>query len=294
MHNRLSSCPGASGVTRFVRQSPRRSSPPPDPLPGLKAALRGLTHEGLIIIIYDQIQTDHEGVVSQPGYTLSKPSNGPNDRDHLSGAEESTLGCPARDGPSTSRGDERGHRTAPRRALLPDRRGSARRTRALWRPRAGLKLPSAGWRKRANGLNTRGPTRAEATGSCASKRTTPPSTRSRVSSSPADTASRRSTTSACYYTAEEAGETIPADVETASSLTAYAGESRYSFDRDPEEVAVGDGGAPGGGAPSGNRHPLGRRTDRATAQLKAAQPRTRSGGNQTPLALFVRSRIRGL
>ena len=56
--------------------------PPPDPLPGLKAALRGLTHEGLIII-YDQSQTDDEGVVSQPGYTLSKPSNGPNDRDHL-------------------------------------------------------------------------------------------------------------------------------------------------------------------------------------------------------------------
>jgi len=83
VHNRLSSCPGASGVTCFVRQSTRRSSPPPDPLPGLKAALRGLTHEGLIII-YDQIQTDDEGVVSQPGYTLSKPSSGPNDRDHLS------------------------------------------------------------------------------------------------------------------------------------------------------------------------------------------------------------------
>ena len=82
VHNRLSSCTGAAGVTCFVRQSPRRSSPPPDPLPGLKAALRGLTHEGLIII-YDQIQTDDEGVVSQPGYTLSKPSNGPNDRDHL-------------------------------------------------------------------------------------------------------------------------------------------------------------------------------------------------------------------
>ncbi len=41
-------------------------------------------------------------------------------------------------------------------------------------------------------------------------------------------------------TAEEAGETIPADVETASSLSAYAGEGRYSFDRDPEVVAVGD------------------------------------------------------
>ena len=41
-------------------------------------------------------------------------------------------------------------------------------------------------------------------------------------------------------TAEEAGETIPADVETASSLSAYAGEGRYSFDRDPEVVAIGD------------------------------------------------------
>ena len=29
-------------------------------------------------------QTDDEGVVSQPEYTLTKPSNGPNDRDHLS------------------------------------------------------------------------------------------------------------------------------------------------------------------------------------------------------------------
>ncbi len=28
-------------------------------------------------------QTDDEGVVSQPEYTLTKPSNGPNDRDHL-------------------------------------------------------------------------------------------------------------------------------------------------------------------------------------------------------------------
>ena len=30
-------------------------------------------------------------------------------------------------------------------------------------------------------------------------------------------------------TAEEAGETIPGDVETASSLTTYAGEGRYGF-----------------------------------------------------------------
>ena len=28
-------------------------------------------------------QTDDEGVVLQPEYTLTKPSNGPNDRDHL-------------------------------------------------------------------------------------------------------------------------------------------------------------------------------------------------------------------
>ena len=64
------------------------SSPPPDPLPGLAAALRGLTHEAArfpssssSMIRY---QTDDEGVVSQPEYTLTKPSNGPNDRDHLS------------------------------------------------------------------------------------------------------------------------------------------------------------------------------------------------------------------
>ena len=71
------------------------SSPPPDPLPGLAAALRGLTHEAArfpqlhsasssSMIRY---QTDDEGVVSQPEYTLTKPSNGPNDRDHLSRAQ---------------------------------------------------------------------------------------------------------------------------------------------------------------------------------------------------------------
>ena len=66
------------------------SSPPPDPLPGLAAALRGLTHQARFshsvrwghaaMISY---HTDDEGVVSQPEYTLPKPSNGPNDRDHL-------------------------------------------------------------------------------------------------------------------------------------------------------------------------------------------------------------------
>ena len=77
------------------------SSPPPDPLPGLAAALRGLTHEAArfpqlhsasssSMIRY---QTDDEGVVSQPEYTLTKPSNGPNDRDHLScpGAPPASL-----------------------------------------------------------------------------------------------------------------------------------------------------------------------------------------------------------
>ena len=49
-------------------------------------------------------QTDDEGVVSQPEYTLTKPSNGPNDRDHLTrtdkvqrvGHEPQTVGdrCP--------------------------------------------------------------------------------------------------------------------------------------------------------------------------------------------------------
>ena len=63
---------------------------PPDPLPGLAAALRGLTHEAArfpqlhssssSMIGY---QTDDEGVASQPEYTLTKPSNGPNDPDHL-------------------------------------------------------------------------------------------------------------------------------------------------------------------------------------------------------------------
>ena len=66
-----------------MRPSPRRFRPlPRTPSRGLAAALRGLTHEDLIII-YDQIQTDDEGMVSQPEYTLAKPSNGPNDRDHL-------------------------------------------------------------------------------------------------------------------------------------------------------------------------------------------------------------------
>ena len=41
-------------------------------------------------------------------------------------------------------------------------------------------------------------------------------------------------------TAEEAGETIPGEVETASSLTTYAGEGRYGFDRDPTVLAVSD------------------------------------------------------
>ena len=68
-----------------MRQSLRHSRPlPRTPSRGLAAALRGLTQEGLIIIIYDQIQTDDEGVVSQPEYTFEKPSSGPNDRDHLS------------------------------------------------------------------------------------------------------------------------------------------------------------------------------------------------------------------
>ena len=71
---RLASCP-------YHRLKPSRSIPR-TPSRGLAAALRGLTHEGLIII-YDQIQTGDEGVVSQPEYTLAKPSNGPNDRDHL-------------------------------------------------------------------------------------------------------------------------------------------------------------------------------------------------------------------
>ena len=72
------------------------SSPPPDPLPGLAAALRGLTHEAArfpssssSMIRY---QTDDEGVVSQPEYTLTKPSNGPNDRDHLTQAGVSGSG----------------------------------------------------------------------------------------------------------------------------------------------------------------------------------------------------------
>jgi len=67
----------------FVRQSLWHSRPlPRTPSRGLAAALRGLTQEDLIII-YDQIQTDDEGVVSQPEYTFEKPSSGPNDRGHL-------------------------------------------------------------------------------------------------------------------------------------------------------------------------------------------------------------------
>ena len=31
------------------------------------------------------IKPEHEGVTSQPGYTLSKPSNYPNNRDHFNG-----------------------------------------------------------------------------------------------------------------------------------------------------------------------------------------------------------------
>ena len=36
-------------------------------------------------------QTDDEGVVLQPEYTLTKPSNGPNDRDHLNPAVQQAL-----------------------------------------------------------------------------------------------------------------------------------------------------------------------------------------------------------
>ena len=71
------------------------SSPPPDPLPGLAAALRGLTHEAARFPQFHsasssmiRYQTDDEGVVSQPEYTLTKPSNGPNDRDHLNLLDE--------------------------------------------------------------------------------------------------------------------------------------------------------------------------------------------------------------
>ena len=39
-------------------------------------------------------QTDDEGVVSQPEYTLTKPSNGPNDRDHLKRLGLQTQGTP--------------------------------------------------------------------------------------------------------------------------------------------------------------------------------------------------------
>ena len=67
-------------------------SPPPDPLPGLAAALRGLTHETASSSMI-RYQTDDEGVVSQPEYTLSKPSNGPNDRDHLSTTEVELQTC---------------------------------------------------------------------------------------------------------------------------------------------------------------------------------------------------------
>ncbi len=35
------------------------------------------------IVILAMIQREHEGVTSQPGYTLSKPSNCPNNRDHF-------------------------------------------------------------------------------------------------------------------------------------------------------------------------------------------------------------------
>ena len=46
--------------------------------------------------------TDDEGVVSQPEYTLPKPSNGPNDRDHLSPRSETPVDSlragPAADG----------------------------------------------------------------------------------------------------------------------------------------------------------------------------------------------------
>jgi len=62
----------------FVRQSPRRFRPlPRTPSRGLVAALRGLTHEAAILpqpynssSSMIRYQTDDEGVVSQPEYTL--------------------------------------------------------------------------------------------------------------------------------------------------------------------------------------------------------------------------------
>ena len=42
-------------------------------------------------------QTDDEGVVSQPEYTLTKPSNGPNDRDHLTGHDVNRQRQPVRE-----------------------------------------------------------------------------------------------------------------------------------------------------------------------------------------------------
>ena len=91
------------------------SSPPPDPLPGLAAALRGLTHEAArfpqLIIIYDQIPDRRRGRGSQPEYTLTKPSNGPNDRDHLKPASRqrpaSSLRSPPRAGTGSANGSRR-------------------------------------------------------------------------------------------------------------------------------------------------------------------------------------------
>ena len=41
------------------------------------------SHTPTALVILAMIKREHEGVTSQPGYTLSKPSNCPNNRDHF-------------------------------------------------------------------------------------------------------------------------------------------------------------------------------------------------------------------
>ena len=68
----VSAGPSCRPARRRRAATPSRGSPPVTPQD---------SHSSSSSMI--RYQTDDEGVVSQPEYTLTRPSNGPNDRDHL-------------------------------------------------------------------------------------------------------------------------------------------------------------------------------------------------------------------
>ena len=110
-------------------------------------------------------QTDDEGVVLQPEYTLTKPSNGPNDRDHLipRARQQPTPDTmrlnpppttPAR--PVSRSGDRHGHATRHGAFRDPHRRPAPRRVTPP-RPPAGRTAAPSGRGSRTAPVATTAP-----------------------------------------------------------------------------------------------------------------------------------------